>query len=59
MACRQDIEFARLRKLEMRKALEDHEMLKGVSSTCEHMKLSQAFAKATRASLRLSASASN
>ena len=56
MASRQDIEFAKLRMLEMRKALEDHETLKGVSSTCEHMKLTQAFAKAARAYLQLSAS---
>ena len=42
--------------LEVRKALEDHEMLKGVASSCEHMKLTQAFVKASLAYLKLSSS---
>ncbi len=57
MASPQDMEFARLRMLEVRKALEEYETLNGVASTCEHMKLTQAFAKATRAYLQLAASA--
>jgi hypothetical protein len=56
MAFPHDIGTARLRMLDVRKALEDHARLKGVASTCEHMKLTQAFAKATRAYLRLSSS---
>ena len=55
MASPQDIESARLRMLEVRKALEDHETLKGVASSCEHMRLTQAFAKASNAYLKLSA----
>jgi hypothetical protein len=56
MASGQDIESARLKMLEVRKALEDHETLKGVAWSSEHMRLSQAFAKATQAFLKLSAS---
>jgi hypothetical protein len=56
MASRQDIESARLRMLEVRKALEDYETLNGLASSGEHMKLNQSFAKATRAYLKLSAS---
>jgi hypothetical protein len=56
MASRQDIESARLKMLELRKALEDYETLNGLASSGEHMKLTQAFATATRAYLKLSAS---
>ena len=56
MASPHDVESARLRMLEVRKALEDYETLKGVASSCEHMKLTQAFAKASNAYLKLSAS---
>jgi hypothetical protein len=56
MASPQDIESARLKMLEVRKALEDHETLKGVASSCEHMKLTQAFVKASQAYLKLSSS---
>ena len=56
MASRQDIESARLSMLKVRKVLEDYETLKGVASTGEHMRLTRAFAKATRAYLTLSAS---
>jgi hypothetical protein len=56
MVSRHDIESARLCMLEARKALEDYEMLKGVASSCDHMRLSRAFANATQAYLKLSAS---
>jgi hypothetical protein len=49
MASRQDIESARLKMQEVRKALEDYETLNGLPSSGEHMRLTQAFAKATRA----------
>jgi hypothetical protein len=55
MAARYDIESARLSMLEVRKALENHETLKGVGSSCEHMRLTRAFAKATQVYLKLSA----
>ncbi len=42
--------------LEARKALEDYEKLKGFVSSCEHIRLTQAFTKATQAYLKLSAS---
>jgi hypothetical protein len=56
MASRQDIEFAWLRMLEARMALEDYEKLKGVASSCEHTRLTKAFTKATETYLKLSAS---
>jgi hypothetical protein len=56
MASREDIETAKLRMLELRKALEDHEGLKGVASSGEHVRLTEAFDKATRTYLQLSAS---
>jgi len=56
MASPQDIESARLKMLEVRKALEDYETLNGLAWSGEHMKLTQAFATATRAYLKLSAS---
>jgi len=55
MASPQDIESARLSMLEARKALEDYETLKGFASSCEHMRLTRAFAKATQVYLELSA----
>jgi hypothetical protein len=56
MASRHDVESARLSMLEARKALENHETLKGVASSSEHAILSRVFAKTTEAYLRLSAS---
>jgi len=56
MASRHDIESARLRTLEARKALEDYETLKGFASSWEHTRLTQVFAKATQTYLKLSAS---
>ena len=50
-----DIESARLSMLEARKVLEIHESLKGVASSCEHMRLVKAFAETTKAYLKLSA----
>lgn len=55
MVSRHDIESARLTMLEARKVLEDYETLKGVASTCEHMRLVKAFAETTKAYLKLSA----
>ena len=55
MAARHAIESARLSMLEARTALENHERLKGVASSCEHMRLSRVFTKATETYLRLSA----
>ena len=51
-----DIESARLSMLEARKALEDYEKLKGVASSHEHTRLTQAFTEATETYLKLSAS---
>ena len=42
--------------LEARKALEDYERLTGFVSSIEHMKLTQAFTKATETYLMLSKS---
>ena len=56
MASRHEIESARLRMLEARKALEDYETLKGVTSSSKHTILTQIFAKATETYLKLSAS---
>jgi hypothetical protein len=55
MVSRRDIESARLSMLATRKALENHETIKGVASSCEHMRLGRAFAKATQAYPKLSA----
>jgi hypothetical protein len=55
MASPQDIESARLRMLEVRKALEDYETLYGVASDCEYSRLIQAFSDATGIYLKLSA----
>ena len=49
------IEFARLRMLETRKALEDYETLKGNAHSGEYTRLMQAFTKATETYLKLSA----
>ncbi len=56
MASPHDIEAARLRLLEARKALKDSEKPKGTASSWEHTRLSQAFTKATDTYLKLSAS---
>ena len=55
MASRQTIEAARLIMLEARKALENHETLKGFTSSSEHTRLTQVFTEATEAYLKLSA----
>ncbi len=55
MAARHEIESARLSMLEARKTLEDYETLKGVGSSCEHMRLTRVFTKATETYLRVSA----
>ena len=55
MAARHAIESARLSMLEARTALENHERLKGVASSCEHMRLTRVFTKTTETYLRLSA----
>jgi hypothetical protein len=54
MACRHEIESARLCMLEARKALEEYETLKGLATSSEHNKLCRIFAKATKIYLRLS-----
>jgi hypothetical protein len=51
-----DIESARLRMLEVRKALEDYKRLKGAVSSDEHTRLTMVFTKAAKAYLTLSAS---
>lgn len=56
MASPHDIEAARLRMLEARKALEDYETLRGTAPSCEHTRLTQLFTKATQTYLKLSAS---
>ena len=56
MASPHDIESARLRMLEVRKALEDYETLKGVAWSLEHKRLTQAITKATGTYLKISAS---
>jgi len=55
MAFPHDVESARLNMLEARKALEDHEKLKGFVASREHTKLIQVFTKATDIYLRLAA----
>jgi hypothetical protein len=54
MAPPHDIESARLRMLEARKALEDYETLKGFALSSEHIRLTQVFTKATKTYLQLS-----
>ena len=56
MASRHDIESAKLRMLEARKALEDYETLQGYVYSGEHTKLTQVFTKATETYLKLSES---
>jgi hypothetical protein len=48
---RAEIESARLQMAQARQALEDYENLHGLSSSREHTKLAQAFAKASEAYL--------
>ena len=55
MASPHAIESAKLRMLEVRKALEDYETFKGLAATCEHIRLIQAFTIATKTYFRLSA----
>jgi hypothetical protein len=55
MATPRNIESARLKMLEIRKVLEDHESLKGLAPSSEHTRLSQAFARAADVYLRISA----
>ena len=52
---RNNIESARLRMLEARKALEDYERLKGAASSPEHTTLIRVFTKAAQTYLKLSA----
>jgi hypothetical protein len=54
MASPHEIESARLRMLEARKALEDYEKLKGTASSSEHRSLTQVFTRATETYLMLS-----
>jgi len=56
MASLHDIESAKLRMLEARRALENHERLEGYVSSVEHTRLTQAFTKATQTYLKLSES---
>jgi hypothetical protein len=56
MASPQNIELARLRMLEARRALEEYERLKGVAWSLEHTRLTRAFTKAAETYLKLSAS---
>lgn len=55
MASPHEIESARLSMLEARKALEDHETLKGCVASSEHAMLTRKFTKAMEAYLMLSA----
>jgi len=51
---RQQIESARLKMLEARQALEDHERVKGYAPSSEHQKLFDVFKKATQKYLQIS-----
>jgi hypothetical protein len=55
MASRQDIESARLIMMKARTALDTHEMLKGVTPSSEHTRLTRAFTETTKTYLKLSA----
>ena len=55
MVSLQEIESAKLRMLQARKALEDYEGLKGAASSPEHRALTRVFAKAAETYLELSA----
>jgi hypothetical protein len=54
MASPHEIESARLRMLEARKALEDYEKLKGTAPSREHARLSRIFTNATEVYLKIS-----
>jgi hypothetical protein len=54
MVSADEIELAKLRMLEVRKALEDYETLKGTAASSEHTRLTQAFTNATHTYLKLS-----
>ena len=56
MATPNEIESARLRMLEARKALENYETLKSTVPSREHTRLTQLFTKASETYLKLSAS---
>ena len=49
----QDIESARLRMMELRQELDDHERVKGYAASHEHQRLRQEFKKAARIYLHL------
>ncbi len=49
-----DVETARLRMLEARKALEHYEKLKGFAASIEHEKLAKVFTRAAEIYLRIS-----
>jgi hypothetical protein len=49
-----ELEAAKLRMVESRKALEDYEKLKGFAASIEHEKLTKIFRRFTEAYLRLS-----
>jgi hypothetical protein len=55
MASPHDIDSARLRMLEVRKALEDYETLEGVAWSCEYSWQIQVFSDASGTYLKLSA----
>ena len=55
MASHHDIDSARLKMLEVRKALEDCETLEGVAWSCEYSWQIQVFSDATGTYLKLSA----
>lgn len=50
---RRDIESARLRMMESRKELDDHEKVNGHAASSEHQKLYQKFKRTTRIYLQL------
>ena len=50
---RHDIESARLRMMESRKELDDHEKVKGYAASAEHQRLHEDFKKAARKYLQL------
>jgi len=50
---RHDIETARLRMLELRQELDNHEKVNGFAASSEHQRLFQQFKKATRIYLQL------
>lgn len=53
---RRDIETAKLRMMESRRELDDHEKINGYAASSEHQRLHQEFKKATREYLQLTES---